>query len=277
MNKDRLTITLRKDILAKIDHLIDKTNIRNRSHAIETLLSQALAPRLDTAVILAGGKGVKLRPLTYELPKSLVPVKGRPLLEYTIELLKNANVKNIIICLGYLGEKIIKHFGDGEKFGVKIRYCQEEKPVGTAGALREAASWINGTFLTLHGDILTKINLFDLLHFHSKENLIATMALTTTSETEAFGNVRVRGTRILEFLEKPKKGHSLSLLINAGIYVFTPAIFSYIPKKGVSFLEEDIFPLLAKDGKLAGFTFDGAWFDITTSASYEKALKLWQS
>lgn len=276
MDRDRLTITLRKDILKKVDNIIDRTSIRNRSHAIETLLGKALAPSVDTAVILAGGEGIKLRPLTYELPKSLIPVSGRPLLEYTIELLKNSNIRNIVLCIGHLGEKIVKHFGDGEKFGVKIRYSEEGKRSGTAGALQKASSLINGTFLTLHGDILTKINIFDLLHFHVRENSIATMVLTTATDTQTFGNVRLRGTKILEFLEKPKKGHALSLLINSGIYVFEPAIFSYIPKKGVSFLEEDIFPKLAADGQLSGFTFDGDWFDITTPQSYENALKSWR-
>lgn len=276
MDRDRLTITLRRDILQKIDNFIDKTSIRNRSHAIETLLLRSLAPSVNTVVVLAGGKGIKLRPLTYELPKSLIPVKGRPLLEYTIDLLKNANIKNIIICIGHLGEKIVKYFADGEKFGVKIRYSEEKKPLGTAGALRKVTPFINGTFLTLHGDILTKINIFDLLHFHNRENSLATMALTTVGDPEIFGNVKLRGTKILKFLEKPKKGENFSLLINAGIYVFEPAIFSYIPKKGVSFLEEDIFPKLVADGQLTGFTFDTEWFDITNPVSYEKALKSWK-
>lgn len=275
MDRDRLTITLRKDILKRVDQLIDKTTIRNRSHAIETLLNRAIAPKIETAVILAGGEGIKLRPLTYELPKALIPVQGKPLVEYTIELLKKADIRNIIFTVGHLGEKIIKYFGDGEKFGVRIKYNQEKRHLGTAGALKQIVSQISGTFMAIHGDILVKINLFDLLRFHSQQNVIATMALTTTQDTQSHGNVRLRGTQILEYQEKPKKGKSLSLLINAGIYVFEPAIFSYIPKTSISFLEEDIFPKLAKDQQLSGFTFDGAWFDITNVYSYEKALKSW--
>lgn len=275
MDRDRLTITLRKDILRRVDQLIDKTTIRNRSHAIETLISRAIAPKIDTAVILAGGEGIKLRPLTYELPKSLIPVQGKPLVEYTIELLRKAEIRNIIFAIGHLGDKIIKYFGNGEKFGIRITYRQEKKGLGTAGALKNVSSSISGTFLAIHGDILAQINLFDLLQFHSQQNVTATMALTTTSDIQTHGNVRLRGTKILEFLEKPKK-RSLSLLINCGIYVFEPSIFSYIPKTGISFLEEEIFPKLALDQQLSGFPFDGSWFDITNPKSYERALKYWK-
>lgn len=275
MDRARLTITLRKDILNKVDQLIDKTKIRNRSHAIETLLNRAIAPKIETAVILAGGEGIKLRPLTYELPKALIPIQGKPLVEYTIEMLKKADVRNIIFTVGHLSEKISNYFGDGEKFGVRIKYHQEKKSLGTAGALKQVASQINGTFLAIHGDVLVKINLFDLFRFHSQQNVIATMALTTASDTQTHGNVRLRGTQILEYLEKPKKGKSFSLLINSGIYVFEPAIFAYLVAKNPSYLEEDIFPKLAKDQQLAGFAFDGAWFDITNPQSYEEALKSW--
>lgn len=276
MDRDRLTITLRKDILKKVDQLIDKTTIRNRSHAIETLLNRAIAPKVDTGVILAGGEGIKLRPLTYELPKALIPIHGKPLVEYTVEMLKKADIHNIIFTIGHLGEKIVKHFGDGEKYGIRIRYINEKKRLGTAGALKNAIPYLNGTFIAVHGDILAQINLFDLLRFHQQQNVIATMALKTEFDTESHGNVKLRGTHILDYQEKPKKGKSFSLLINAGIYVFEPAIFSYIPKTSISFLEEDIFPKLSKDQQLSGFTFDGDWFDITNVQSYEKALKYWK-
>lgn len=276
MDKARLTITLQKEILDKVDALIDKTSIRNRSHAIESLITKSLFPRLETAVILAGGEGIKLRPLTLELPKPLIPIQSKPIAEYTIELLKKHNIKNIIFLTGHLGEKIKKYFGNGQKYGIKIKYSQEKKPLGTAGALRSIAKQINSPFLCLHGDILTKINLIDLFHFHQQQKTIATMALITNKETERHGNVRLRGTKILEFQEKPKRGKSLSLLINSGIYLFQPAIFNNIPKKQVSYLEKDVFPHLAQKGQLTGFTFDSPWFDITDNKTYEKALKQWQ-
>lgn len=276
MDRDRLTITMRKDILKKVDALIDGTSIRNRSHAIETLISRSITPRVDTAIILAGGEGIKLRPLTYEIPKSLIPISGKPLVEYTVEMLKKAEVRNIIFAIGHLGDKIRQHFGDGSKFGVRIKYSEEAKRLGTAGALRNAASGINGTFIAIHGDVLANINLFDLLQFHKDQETMVTMALTTTDDTQSHGNVRLQGTKILEFQEKPDKGKAFSYLVNAGIYVFEPSIFTYIPKSGRSSLEEDIFPKLTEKQELSGFTFDGAWFDITTHQSYEKALKNWK-
>ncbi len=277
MDRDRLTITLRKDILKKVDSIIDKTTIRNRSHAIETLLTRAIAPKIESAVILAGGEGIKLRPVTYEIPKSLLPIHGKPLVEYTIEVLKKADIRNIIFAIGHLGNKIRAHFGDGSKFGVRISYSEERKGLGTGGALRNATQFIKGTsFLTIHGDILAQINLLDLLQFHSQQNVTATMALTTTSDIETHGNVSLRGSRIVDFLEKPKKAQELSLLINAGIYVFEPSIISYLPKIGPCSLERDVFPKLASDQQLAGFPFDGKWFDITTTKSYEQALKNWK-
>lgn len=276
MDRDRLTITMRKDILKKVDSLVDGSTIRNRSHAVETLITRAITPKADTCVILAGGEGIKLRPLTYELPKSLIPIGGKPLVEYTVEMLKKAEVRNIIFAIGHLGDKIRAHFGDGSKFGVKITYSEEAKRQGTAGALRNAATGISGTFLAMHGDVLTEINFADLLQFHKDQGLTATMALTTTDERESHGNVRVRGTKILEFREKPAKGKAFSYLVNAGIYVFEPSIFTYIPHSGLSYLEEDIFPKLSESQELSGFTFDTKWFDITNNETYEKALKNWK-
>ncbi len=275
--RDRLTITLRKDILRKVDQFIDKTTIRNRSHAIETLITRAITPRVDTAIILAGGEGVKLRPLTYEIPKSLIPIHGKPLVEYMLENLKKSEIRNIIFATGHLGDKIKQHFGDGSKYGVRIRYSTENKPLGSAGAIRNAKDLLPATFLAIHGDILTHLNFDHLIHFHTQRNAIATMALTTAPDTSTHGNVSLRGTNIIKYEEKPTKEKTLSLLINAGIYVFDSEIFTYIPKKGPSFLEKDVFPQLAEANKLEGFPFESIWFDITTPASYESALKNWKT
>ncbi|TAL63567.1 MAG: hypothetical protein EPN88_12000, partial [Bacteroidetes bacterium] len=137
MDRDRLTITLRKDILKKVDQLIDGSTIRNRSHAIETLISRSMAPKIDTALILAGGDEVLLKPL-----------------ESTINLLKNNGITDVILTIGPSGNKIRSFFGDGSKFGVRIRYSEERKRLGTAGSLRNASHLINGSFVAIHGDIL---------------------------------------------------------------------------------------------------------------------------
>ena len=125
MDRSRLTITLKKSILSKVDELIDGTNIRNRSHAIETLISQSLSPKISTCLILAGGRGVNMQPFTFEMPKGLFPVGGKPILLHLLELLKKYNIRNIIFSIGHLGEKIEEYFGNGRKWDLNISYIRE--------------------------------------------------------------------------------------------------------------------------------------------------------
>lgn len=275
MDRERLTITLKKSLLGEVDRFIDGTKVRNRSHAIEFLLAKSLTPRASQAVILAGGPGLKMRPFTYEMPKSLFPVAGKPLLEYTIELLRSYEVRDIILVISHLGEKIRNHFGSGKKFGVRIEYVVEEKPLGTGGALKKAESLINeDTFLVFHGDILVDLNLTDLISFHKEQESIVTIALTSTLDPSIYGSVKLHGTKIVNFVEKPPKDGKASLLINSGVYVLEKEVFKYLPKNKVCLLE-DIFSSLAKEGKLSGFFFEGQWFDIGTPRSYELAIKEW--
>ena len=270
-----MTITLKKSVLAGVDRFIDGTKIRNRSHAIEYLITQSLTPKVSQAVILAGGRGLNMRPYTFEMPKGLFPVGGKPILEYIVELLSKYDIRNIIMSVGYLGEKIKDHFGDGKKFGVKITYISETQPQGTGGALNLARSIITGnTFLVIHGDILVDINLTDLISFHNEGNVLSTIALTSVVDPSKFGEVALHGAKVTRFIEKPLKGSQTSQLISCGIYVFNKEIFAYLPKKGISLLE-DIFPTLAREQKLGGFLFEGRWVDIGTPTSYENAIKKW--
>ena len=273
MDRERLTITLKKSILSKVDSFIDGTKIRNRSHAIEYLITQSLSPKVSQAVVLAGGKGMHMRPFTYEMPKGLFPVGGKPVLEYVVELLRENDIRDIVFSLGHLGEKIKDHFGDGKKFGVKISYVWEKKETGTGGALVLAKDHINtDTFLVVYGDNLIDINLSDLITFHNDQEVVATIALTSVIDPSAFGEVILHGTKITQFIEKPKKGSQKSQLINCGLYVFEKEIFDFIPKKGYSLLE-DIFSRLAIEKKMSGFLFEGRWVGLETPASYEKAIR----
>ncbi|MBI4067415.1 nucleotidyltransferase family protein [Candidatus Gottesmanbacteria bacterium] len=277
MDRERLTITLKKSVLKQVDDVIDGSHIRNRSHAIEYLLTQSLSPKVSQAVILAGGPGLKMRPFTYEMPKSLFPVSGKPILEHALELLRKHDIRDIIIVVSHLGDKIRDHLGSGRKYGLKITYVKEEKPMGTGGALRMTQKLIDSeTFVVLHGDVLIDINLYDLVAFHKDQDAVATLALTSVVDPSIYGSVKLHGVKIVDFIEKPKRGSMTSQLINSGIYVFEPDIFKYIPSQG-SYLLEDIFPKLAREKKLAGFSFEGKWFDIGTPASYERAIKSWQS
>lgn len=275
MDRERLTITLRQSLLAKVDQFIDGTRIRNRSHAIEYLITQSLTPKVSQAVILAGGKGLNMRPFTFEMPKGLFPVGGKPILEHIVEMLAKNDIRDIIFSVGHLGDKIQEYFGDGKKFGVRISYIREEKEAGTAGALILAKKHIRtDTFLVVHGDTLIDLNLSDLISFHKDQETVATIALTSVVDPSNFGEVALHGTRITRFKEKPKKGKQNSQLINGGLYIFNNKIFDYISGTLPSQLE-DIFPVLASEKQLSGFLFEGRWADIGTPASYEKAINEW--
>lgn len=274
MDRDRLTITLRKDLLNQLDGVIDGVRIRNRSHAIEYLLSQTLSPKVSQAVVLAGGKGVKMRPLTYEVPKPLIPVAGKPVIEYAIELLREAGIRDIVLAIGHLGNKIKEAVGDGRKYGVNVTYSEETKALGSAGALRQASSFLQKKpFVVMNGDVLSSMHIQDLISFHQEDKFVATIALSTEPNTKGYGVALLRGERIVAFLKQDRK--QVTQLINAGVYVMNHSIFEYIPQSPVVALE-DVFVKLATEGKLAGFTFDGPWFEVSTPENYERAIKEWQ-
>lgn len=274
--KVRITITLDPQIVEKIDRLIDGEKIRNRSHAIEFFLSQNLKPKVNQAVILAAGKGVRWRPLTYQIPKALIPIKGRPILEIIIEKLKEYSIKNIFVVIGNLGEKIKEYFGEGKKFGVKIIYIQDKIQKGTAPALKAAEKFLKKeTFLCWYVDELAEIDLFDFVDFHFQQKGIATIAISSVSDPKDYGIVKIKGPRIVEFLEKPKKEKIRSYLVNSGIFVFEPEIFNYIDSQTLS-LEKETFPKLIREKRLFGYLFGGKWFDIGIPQNYLKALKEWE-
>lgn len=273
MAKQRLTITLEEEILKRVDEAIDGTKIRNRSHAIEFLLTTCLVPKSTKVLILAGGEGVKFRPLTYELPKSLLPIKGKPLLEHTILSLRDQGLRDIYISLGHLGQKIKDYFGDGRRLGVNINYIQQAKrKPGTAQPLLAAAEYFkDDSFLVIYGDVLTKLKYLDLLDFHNSCRGIATMALASVEKPSMWGVATIQGNRIVDFLEKPHT-KTKSHLINAGIYVLNPDIFQYISEQSGR-LEKDLFPRLASEGKLCAYPFESEWYDVSTPSVYAEVLK----
>lgn len=276
--KERITITLDKDIVKQLDSKIDGTNVKNRSHAIEFLISKALRNGgIKQAFILAGGKGTRLRPITHEIPKPMIPVHGRPMLEHVVELFKKYDIRDIIMAIGYKGDKIKEYFGNGSKFGVKITYVEEKEKLGTAGPLRLAKHLIKGTFAMTNADELKNIDLDDMYKFHKENKAMATIALTTVKDPSAYGVANMKGSKIVEFIEKPKKEDAPSNLINAGLYILEPEIIQYIPaQRGEVKIETEVFPKIAKTGKLFGYPFSGQWYDTGTPERYEKALKEWK-
>mgnify|MGYP002624318673 CR=1 FL=1 len=279
MAKERLTITLDDAILEQIDDLINGVTVRNRSHAIESILKKHLEPQCKKVLILAAGEGEKLRPLTYELPKALLPVHGQPLLEHTIELLKKNGFRDIVITVGHLGDKIREHFRDGSDLGVNITYSEEPRLLGTAGGIVRARSFVeDGPFLVLYGDTLFDIDLQKFCEFFFEHEATGAVALTSVQDPSTFGVVQLDGNTIVNFTEKPSQEKTHSHLISAGIYVFRPDIFDILPAKSPQeplSLEQDIFPSMVDEGTLVGYPFSGQWFDITDPGDYERALKKW--
>jgi len=274
--KERVTLTLDSDLLKQIDLRIDGHKIKNRSHAIELFLLQALGSNSPKkAIIIAGGKGTRLKPITHEIPKPMVPLHDKPIMEHTIDLLKKYGVRDIIISVGFKGEKIKEYFGNGRKFGVNITYVEEEIPLGTGGPLRLAKEFLTETFVMCNADELKNIDLFDMYMFHKECGGKATIALTTIEDPSTFGVAKLDGNKIVEFIEKPKRGTEPSKLINSGLYILEPEVIEYVPE-GKSMIETDVFPKIAKEGKLFGYPFSGQWFDTGTLERYEQAIKEWR-
>ncbi len=223
------------------------------------------------AVILAGGFGTRLRPLTVNIPKPMVPIMNIPIIEHTIGLLKKHNLKDITIMLYFQPEVIMSHLRDGSKYGVKIKYVTSDRDLGTAGCLGQAANQLKSDqFLVISGDVLTNFNLTEAMEFHNKKRAIATMLLTHVKDPLRYGIVIADSDgRIKKMLEKPSWGEVFSDTVNAGIFVFDPQIFNYIPKDTSYDTSKNLFPdLVEKKEKLFGHIATGYWRDIGTLAEY---------
>jgi len=276
--RERITITIKQDLLRALDTTIDHQRIRNRSHALEVILSRSLNLKTKQALILASGEGVKMRPFTYEIPKPLIPVNGKPLLEYGITLLREHGITDIYITLSHLAHKIEHHFGDGSGLGVKITYIKEKKPSGTGGALLAAKKKLQSApFLLLYSDVLLDLDITEFIQTHTNNKAaVGTLALTSVADPSAFGAVKLRGSRIVEFSEKPHTASDTSRLIFAGCAALDYNVFNYITKQQRKLsLEQDIFPRLATQGHLYGYPFEGKWYDVSTPEIYERVLKQW--
>ena len=224
-----------------------------------------------SAVILVGGEGTRLRPLTDSLPKPMLPLLDRPLLAYTFDHLRFAGVERVVLACGYLPTAIEEHFG--ARFdGLELEYRVEPEPLGTGGGLRFAASGFERTFFALNGDSLREADLRRLLTFHRERRARATILLTRVSDPSRYGLVRTddRG-RVLGFVEKPSPDQIDTDLINAGLYVLEPDVLDLIPHGRAVSIEREVFPLLAEQGSLYALSLPGYWLDVGTPASYLQA------
>jgi mannose-1-phosphate guanylyltransferase len=224
------------------------------------------------AIILVGGEGTRLRPLTNLLPKSMLPVLNRPFLEHIIDYLASYGIKHIILTISYMPDVIQGYFGDGSAFGVKLTYALEDQPLGTAGAVKNAERFLDGSFVVLNGDIYTNLNLSDMIAFHRRSKAKATIALTRVEDPGAFGVVETGPQqRILRFIEKPAPGQTTSHWINAGIYMLEPDVLKYVPENKHFMFEKGLFPLLIEKGEpVYGYPFSGQWLDMGTPDKYRR-------
>lgn len=251
--KEKLSITLDDNVISRVDAIIDGVNIKNRSQAMETLIRRGLNEKsVSTAVILAGGRESRLK--FEDTYKPLVRIDGRPLILNTIERLKSAGIKNILIVAGPITERIFELVGDGSELGgVDITYIKDNSN-GTSGAVAAAARHIKGPFFVVLGDEWFDFDLCKLIDLHCNNDVDATLAVSVTELSDSDDYIRIVGNKITEFQYHVKKRtHHVS----AGVFLMEHNVLEKLPRSGS--LERDVFPKIAREGRLGAFIFSGNW------------------
>ncbi len=226
------------------------------------------------AVLMAGGSGTRLRPLTCDLPKPMVPVLNRPITEHILNLLKRHDIREVIATLHYLPDMIREHFGDGSDFGVNMMYVvEEDQPLGTAGCVKNVENLLDSTFIVISGDCITDFDLTAAIKFHQAKKSQATLILRRVSEPMAFGVVITdEQDRIQRFLEKPSTSEVFSDTVNTGIYILEPEVLGFLPANEPCDFSNDLFPLLLdRNVPMHGYIASGYWCDIGSLEAYRQA------
>src|SRR5579862_4205843 len=225
------------------------------------------------AVVMAGGEGTRLRPLTSNQPKPLVPIVGKPCMEHILELLKRHGFEDVIVTVAFLPQAIRSYFGSGESLGIDIGYSVEESPLGTAGSVKRAAGRLDDTFLVISGDALCDVDLTALVAAHREKQASVTIGLKSVENPLEFGIVVTdEDGRVERFLEKPSWGQVFSDTINTGIYVLEPEVLKHIPKNRPYDFSKELFPLLLEMGRpIYGHVLDGYWQDIGNLEQFRQA------
>ena len=271
--KERLTITLDKNLLSIIDSTIDGVKIRNRSHAIEQLLNSSIhRTNYKKVVIFAGGSQVMINGRNVNVP--MVNIRGKPIIHYILSELKRNQVRDVIISIGRNSEDIPAYLGNGGAYGIRISYVREDVPRGTEGALSLVESLVGGEpFFAVNGDHIFEMDMEDMYKQHIANKAAATIALTPAHSRSRFGVTRLEGSKITKFMQKHEQEEDAAL-VNAGIYLFNPDIFNMIKTTaGKVMLEESLFPKLVEKGKLFGYVFSGPWYSIDSTSSLQKSIK----
>ena len=247
--KERVTLTIEANLLRQIDSTVDGNTIRNRSHAVELLLREAMKGAMpQQAIILAGG--------THEaVSYALQEVDGKPLIQHNLELLLQAGINHIIIISKEPAriQETIKSKNDAD-----IQYITESHSLGTAGALHLAKPYLEGTFIVTNADDTKDLNIKAMYDFHNNNNGLCTIALTSTNEPSKYGVALLNGNRIVTFVEKPAPDKAPSNLISAGFYLLEPEVLENVPS-GYGRMEYDLFPKLAQEDQLHGYPFSGSY------------------
>lgn len=224
------------------------------------------------ALIIAGGKGTRIKDVSEEIPKALLPIKGKPIVEHQIELMKKHDISEFVFCVGYLAEKIKAYFGDGSKWGVEIKYIIEEIPLGTGGAIKNAYELVKDEdeVLVVFGDIMMDMDVGKMIDFHLKNNAIITFAVHKSDHPEDSSNVKLAPDGRILSVGRPKHGHPITGITRTSIQVINKKIFSFIPSGKVS-LEDEILPLLLSRGEpVYGYYTDEFLKDIGTPKRYKE-------
>ena len=221
------------------------------------------------ALILAGGEGTRLRPLTSTIPKPVVPLVGRPFISYMLEWLRSHGVEDVILGCGFMADRVRDVLGDGSGLGIRLRYLEEPRPLGTGGALKFAEDLLDDRFFMLNGDVLADLDLTAQLEAHERTGARATLALVPVDDPSAYGLVRLGpDDAVSAFVEKPGPEQTDTNLINAGAYILERSVLDRMPPAGTNVsIERDVFPTLVGHG-LYGYEASGYWLDIGTPARY---------
>jgi mannose-1-phosphate guanylyltransferase len=222
------------------------------------------------AVALIGGKGTRLRPITQTVPKSMVPLRNKPYVQYMVDTMRAGGLDGAVFSMGYLPEPIQRYFADQDLRGFSLDYVVEERPLGTAGGIKNAEEHLDeGPFLATNGDVLSGIDLAEVIEAHLDSGALATITLTSVDDPTAYGLVEVdHRLRVKRFVEKPSSDEVHTSLINAGIYVLERQVLNMIPEGREVSIEREIFPQLQAMGRLSAFVSSAYWRDIGTPRSY---------
>ena len=257
-------IQLMEEYVIRQVPLIDENDRVVDLVVIEDILPKESLPL--NAVVMAGGYGTRLLPLTEELPKPMLPIGNRPLMEHIIEQLQQTGIQRVNITTHYLGNKIRNHFGDGRNFGVNINYVEEDKPLGTAGALGLMEK-PDKPLLVINGDILTQVDFRAMLNYHRKHNSDLTVGVRQYAFDVPYGVIECDGPFVQRLKEKPK----YNFLVNAGIYLLEPSVHPYIPSDQLYDMTDLIESLLADNRTVVSFPIVEYWLDVGQPVDYKKA------